>query len=95
MKRYTQPCVPDLGLVPTSVASLIVRNAASHPSARRLQAVQMQLASQYIGAFGNVAKQSTTMLLPKDVGDPASMVATAMGVMSTLGPAAAAARNGQ
>jgi len=68
--------------------------SASLQSSNSSQAVQMQLASQYINAFGNVAKQSTTMLLPAGVGDPASMVATAMGVVSALGGSSGGGANG-
>jgi len=48
------------------------------------EAVSMQLASQYISAFGNLAKNSTTVLMPSDVGDPAAMVASAMGIFKSM-----------
>jgi hypothetical protein len=47
---------------------------------------------RYVDAFGQVAKKGTTMLLPHNAADPASMVATAMGVFEAVrnknGPAA-------
>jgi hypothetical protein len=48
------------------------------------QAVSMQLASQYINAFGNVAQKGTTVLLPSNTNDPAAMVGAALGIFKTL-----------
>lgn len=44
----------------------------------------MRVAEQYVEAFGNVAKSSTTMLLPGNVGDVGSMVAQALAVYNKL-----------
>jgi hypothetical protein len=44
----------------------------------------MQLASQYINAFGNVAQKGTTVLLPSNTNDPAAMVGAALGIFKTL-----------
>lgn len=44
----------------------------------------MQLASQYIHAFGNVAQKGTTVLLPSNTNDPAAMVGAALGIFKTL-----------
>jgi len=61
-----------------------VSNALQH-SERSSDAVSMNLASQYIAAFGNIAKEGNTLLLPSNVNDPAAMVATAMGIFKSLG----------
>ncbi|CAL5004092.1 unnamed protein product [Urochloa decumbens] len=41
------------------------------------EAASLRLGSQYIAAFGNLAKTTNTMLLPTDSANPASMVAQA------------------
>ncbi len=46
-----------------------------------LQAVQLRVAEQYIGQFGNLAKQGTTMIVPANLGDVSAMIATAMNVI--------------
>ncbi|GKB94479.1 asparaginyl endopeptidase 1 [Tanacetum coccineum] len=43
-----------------------------------LQAASLQVAERYIDAFGKVAKESTTLLLPTGASNPASMVAQAL-----------------
>ncbi len=43
-------------------------------------AVALRVAEKYIEAFGEIAKDSTTMLLPANANDAGSMVATAMAV---------------
>ena len=49
------------------------------------EAVSLRVAEQYLDAFGEIAKQGTTMLLPSNAHDPASMVAQALSIYSTLG----------
>jgi regulator of protease activity HflC (stomatin/prohibitin superfamily) len=48
------------------------------------QAVALKVAEQYVQAFGKLAKESTTVLLPANVGDAASMVAQALGVFDAI-----------
>ncbi|KAK9819093.1 hypothetical protein WJX81_007450 [Elliptochloris bilobata] len=48
-------------------------------------AAALRVAEQYVGAFGQVAKASTTVLLPASVGDPAAMVAQALAIYKTVG----------
>jgi regulator of protease activity HflC (stomatin/prohibitin superfamily) len=48
------------------------------------EAVALRVAEQYVGAFRQLAKESTTVLLPANAGDAGSMVAQAMGVFDTL-----------
>lgn len=47
-------------------------------------AVSLRIAEQYIGAFSNLAKESTTMLLPANANDAGSMVAQALSVFKTV-----------
>ena len=50
------------------------------------EAVQLRVAEQYLQEFGNLAKESTTMILPATVSDVASMIALAMNVVSNPHP---------
>jgi regulator of protease activity HflC (stomatin/prohibitin superfamily) len=45
------------------------------------EAVQLRVAEQYIGEFGQLAKESNTMVLPASVADVGSMIALAMKVI--------------
>ena len=47
-------------------------------------AVALRVAEQYVGAFGELAKQSTTILLPANANDAGSMVAQALSVFDTI-----------
>ncbi|CAN1251342.1 Uncharacterized protein C16G5.07c [Linum perenne] len=42
------------------------------------EAASLKVAEQYIQAFGNIAKEGTTMLLPSSAANPASMIAQAL-----------------
>ncbi len=46
------------------------------------EAVQLRVAEQYIGEFGELAKASNTMILPASVADVGSMIALAMNVIN-------------
>ncbi len=43
-----------------------------------LEAVNLQVAEKYVEAFGNIAQKSSTLLLPANLADISSMVASAM-----------------
>jgi regulator of protease activity HflC (stomatin/prohibitin superfamily) len=45
------------------------------------EAMQLRLAEQYIVAFANIAKSGTSMVVPANVADVASMIQTAMSVV--------------
>ena len=47
-------------------------------------AANLRVAEKYIAEFGNLAKENNTMIIPANMGDISSMVAT---VMSVLGHA--------
>ncbi len=49
------------------------------------EAVQLRVAEDYISKFGELAKQTNTMLLPANVADVSSMIATAMSVIRRAG----------
>ncbi|MBR4423601.1 MAG: SPFH/Band 7/PHB domain protein [Mailhella sp.] len=46
-----------------------------------LDAVNLQVAEKYVEAFGKVAKQGTTILLPANMADMASLVASALSIV--------------
>jgi regulator of protease activity HflC (stomatin/prohibitin superfamily) len=56
------------------------------------EAVQLRVAEQYIGQFGELAKTSNTMILPASVSDVGSMIAMAMNVITRGRPDGSAAR---
>jgi regulator of protease activity HflC (stomatin/prohibitin superfamily) len=47
-----------------------------------LNAVNLRIAEQYLGAFSNLAKQNNTMILPSNLSDIAGIVATATSVFN-------------
>ncbi len=48
------------------------------------EAVSLKVAEQYVGAFKELAKESTTVLLPANPGDAGSMVAQALTVFDSI-----------
>lgn len=48
-------------------------------------AVNLRIAEQYIGEFGNLAKTNNTMIIPANLSDVAGLVATAKEVIGKLG----------
>lgn len=54
-----------------------------------LEAVQLRVAEQYVGEFGNLARTNNTLILPGNLTDMGSMIASAMTVIKkTAGPEA-------
>ncbi|HTG89878.1 MAG TPA: stomatin-like protein [Vicinamibacterales bacterium] len=66
----------------TSVATATAAGIRSVAEAIRLpggqEAVQLRVAEQYIGQFGEIAKKGNTIVLPANVADVGSMIALAM-----------------
>jgi regulator of protease activity HflC (stomatin/prohibitin superfamily) len=67
--------------VATATAEGIRRVAEAIGAPGGLEAVQLRVAEQYIREFGNVAKTVNTMILPANLADVGSMIATAMSVV--------------
>ncbi|MGH7069858.1 MAG: SPFH domain-containing protein [Acetobacteraceae bacterium] len=60
-----------------------------------LEAMQLQVARDFIDRWANLAKQSTTLIIPADLGNVGALVGTALSIVkgtSKLGPGAADAR---
>ncbi|KAL6209801.1 hypothetical protein ACLB2K_020740 [Fragaria x ananassa] len=48
------------------------------------EAAALTIAEQYVNAFGNLAKEGTTVLLPSSASDPASMISQALSIYKRL-----------
>ncbi|MEM1436400.1 MAG: stomatin-like protein [Pseudomonadota bacterium] len=57
-----------------------VAQAINEPGGR--DAVNLRVAEQWVGEFGNLAKTNNTMIVPAQLGDVSSMIATAMSAMN-------------
>ena len=68
--------------VATASSEGIRKVAASIASAGGKEAAQMRVAEDYIKEFGKLAKETTTMIIPAQAADMASMIATAMNVFN-------------
>ena len=49
------------------------------------QAVQLRVAEQYVEKLGLLAKENNTMIVPANVADVSSIIATAMSVIKQTG----------
>ncbi|HCC56535.1 MAG TPA: paraslipin [Solibacterales bacterium] len=72
--------------VASATAEGIRRVAESIESPGGFQAVQLRVAEQYITQFGNLAKQSTTLIIPSTLSDVSGVLASAMNVIKSAGP---------
>ncbi|CAN5173978.1 stomatin-like protein [soil metagenome] len=52
-----------------------------------MEAVNLKVAEQYVEAFGNLAKQGNTLIVPANLSDVSSLIASAMTVIKTERPA--------
>ncbi len=62
----------------------LVAQAVNQPGG--MEATQLRVAENYLVQFGALAQKTNTMILPANVSDVASMVATAMKVFKQAGP---------
>ncbi len=69
--------------VATANAQAIQQVAQAIQSAGGMEAVNFKVAEQYIKAFGNVAKQGNTLILPGNLADMGGLVATAMSIVKS------------
>lgn len=76
--------------VATATAEGIRQVAAAVNVAGGFEAVQLRVAEQYIQRFGELAKEGNSLILPANLTDVASMVATAMSVVSRRPPSTGA-----
>jgi regulator of protease activity HflC (stomatin/prohibitin superfamily) len=69
----------------------IQKIAAAIQSNGGMEAVNLKVAEQYVNAFGNLAKQGTTLIVPGDLANMSSMIASALTIVNK-GKGAAEAR---
>jgi regulator of protease activity HflC (stomatin/prohibitin superfamily) len=74
--------------VATATAEGIRRVAEAIKLPGGYEAVQLRVAEQYITQFGELAKESNTLVLPANVADVGSMIALAMKAVGRETPAA-------
>ncbi|MGL5631377.1 MAG: band-7 C-terminal domain-containing protein, partial [Azovibrio sp.] len=68
----------------TSEAIELVAKAIASPGG--MEAVNLKVAEQYVGAFGNIAKQGNTLIIPGNMADMSSMIASALKVVQSSTP---------
>jgi regulator of protease activity HflC (stomatin/prohibitin superfamily) len=83
----------EIELVATATASGITQVAAALSEHGGLAAANLRVAEKYIAEFGNLAKQGNAMIIPTNLADVASLVATATSVLN-MGKAGAAKPTG-
>ena len=66
----------------TATAEGLRRVADAMQTQGGMEAVQLRVAEQYIAQFGELAKASTTLVLPANAADVGSMIALAMKVVT-------------
>jgi len=71
----------EIELVAQATAEGIRKIAESLSMAGGETAANLRVAEKYIAEFGKLAKENNTMIIPSNMGDMASMVATAMSVL--------------
>jgi regulator of protease activity HflC (stomatin/prohibitin superfamily) len=74
--------------VATATAEGIKRVAEATQAPGGQEAIQLRVAEQYIAEFGKVINNADTIILPSNVADVASMITTAMSVVSQQTPSA-------
>ncbi len=70
-------------------AQAIEKVGAAIQTAGGTQAVNLKIAEQYVGAFGNIAKQGNTLIVPGNLSDMSSMIASALTIIKGEGAAGA------
>ncbi len=71
----------EIGLITHATAEGIKRIAASLSLDGGETAANLRVAEKYIAEFGKLAKENNTMIIPSNMGDISSMIATAMSAL--------------
>src|SRR5437763_11870482 len=69
--------------IASATAEGINRVAAAIQAPGGFQAVQLRIAEQYVTQFGNLAKAGNTLIIPTNLADASSFVATAMSIIKS------------
>jgi regulator of protease activity HflC (stomatin/prohibitin superfamily) len=67
--------------VATATSQGLIKIAGALSERGGEQAMQLRLGEEYLRQFGNIAKQSTTLIIPSELSDLASIVATATSIV--------------
>lgn len=70
-----------------ATAEAIRKTAAAIREPGGEAAVNLKVAEQYVGAFGNLAKTGNTLVVPANLSDMSGLIATALQVVKQTGPA--------
>jgi regulator of protease activity HflC (stomatin/prohibitin superfamily) len=62
-------------------AQAIEKIGAAIQTAGGMEAVNLKIAEQYVGAFGNIAKQGNTLIVPGNMSDMSTMIASALSIV--------------
>lgn len=73
-------------LVAEATAEAITRVASAISQQGGDKAVQLKIAEQAVAAYGNLAKTSTTLVVPSDLSNVAGLISSAMSVLNTSRP---------
>jgi hypothetical protein len=68
-------------------AQAIQKIAAAIQATGGMEAVNLKVAEQYVNAFGNVAKEGNTLIVPGNFADMSSMIASALTIVKHRGQA--------
>lgn len=70
-----------------ATADAVRQVAAATQAPGGMEAVNLRVAEQYVEAFGNLAKQGNTLIVPANLTDVSSLIASAMTVVRSHSPA--------
>ncbi len=66
-------------------AQAIEKIGAAIQTTGGMEAVNLKVAEQYVGAFGNIAKTGNTLIVPGNLSDMSSMIASALAIVKGEG----------
>ncbi|MEK6750609.1 MAG: stomatin-like protein [Pseudomonadota bacterium] len=70
--------------VASATAQAIQQVAQAIQSPGGMDAVNLKVAEKYVEAFGNIAKEGNTLILPSNMADMGALIGTAMSVVKSL-----------
>lgn len=71
----------EIEALATATANGLTQIAKAIGSENGIDAVNLRIAEQYLNEFGKIAKTTNTMIIPQNMNDVSSMLATAMSVI--------------
>ncbi|MCC8377878.1 MAG: paraslipin [Rickettsia endosymbiont of Graphium doson] len=73
-----------IGLVATATSKSIETIASAMQKTGGSEAVSLKIAEQYINAFGNLAKDTNTVILPANLSEPSSFITQTLSIFNQL-----------